>query len=69
MCKLLERFRTDTDGSVSADWVVLAAGVVALGAGAASVIFDGTSDLGEMVADQLAADDAGEGVDSADQLK
>ena len=49
MRKLLNRFRTDTHGAVSVDWIVLTAGVVALGAGAASMVFEGSDELGEAI--------------------
>lgn len=57
MRRLLQRFRVDTHGAVTVDWVVLSAGVLALGAGAASLIFDGSSDLGEAIRTSLSVED------------
>ncbi|MEM6277379.1 MAG: hypothetical protein AAF714_10565 [Pseudomonadota bacterium] len=56
MLRLLERFRKDTHGAVTVDWIVLSAGVLALGVGAASLIFDGSSDLGEAIRTSLNSD-------------
>ncbi|MEM9349111.1 MAG: hypothetical protein AAGA47_02540 [Pseudomonadota bacterium] len=67
MRKLLARFRSDTSGAVSVDWVVLTAGVAALGAGAASVVFDGSSDLGELIKEQLSVEEGGSGGGESDQ--
>ena len=44
MRRLLQRFRDDTDGAVTVDWIVLTVGVIALAAGAGSLITDGTQD-------------------------
>ncbi|MCH2077700.1 MAG: hypothetical protein MK180_12630 [Rhodobacteraceae bacterium] len=57
MRALLNRFRTDTYGAVSLDWIVLTAGVVALGAGAASMVFEGSEDLGEAINASLSTGD------------
>lgn len=59
MRKLLQRFRANDEGTVSVDWVVLSAGVVAIGAGAASIVLDGTPDISEMLATQLVAENSG----------
>ncbi len=49
MRKLLSQLGPDTHGAVSVDWIVLTAGIIALGAGAASVVVDGTSNLGDEI--------------------
>ncbi|MEM1375569.1 MAG: hypothetical protein AAGF78_14440 [Pseudomonadota bacterium] len=56
MLRLLASFRTDTRGAVTVDWIVLTAGVLALGAGAVSLIFNGSNDLGEAIKTSLASD-------------
>lgn len=61
MLKLVRRFRADTQGAVTIDWVVLTAGIVALGAGAGSIIFDGSSGLAEAISSQLSADEGASG--------
>ena len=53
MKRLLTRLSKDTSGAVTADWVVLSAGVLALGAGAASLVFEGSNDLGNDLSDAL----------------
>lgn len=61
MRELFKRFRHDTQGAISVDWVVLTAGVIALAAGAASVVFDGSQDLSEALRSTLSPTEDGSG--------
>ena len=49
MCEFLKSFLRDETGAITADWVFLTAGVVALGLNAVSVVDDGTTELGSKV--------------------
>ncbi|MEL6607502.1 MAG: hypothetical protein AAFO58_07465 [Pseudomonadota bacterium] len=53
MRRFIERFTKDKSGAVSVDWIVLTAGVVALGAGAASMVVDGSGDTATSISDRL----------------
>ena len=57
MRQLLSRFTRDREGAVSVDWIVLTAGVIGLAAGAGSVVFDGTVDIGDAISAALSGDD------------
>ncbi|AXI48164.1 hypothetical protein C1J03_20465 [Sulfitobacter sp. SK012] len=49
MKRFLTKFRADTSGAVTVDWVVLCAAVVGLAVAAISSIQTGTSDLGDSI--------------------
>jgi hypothetical protein len=53
--KLARTYRTDEDGAVTVDWVVLTAAVVGLGVAALSAIRSGTSSLTDKIESQLNA--------------
>ncbi|WP_424832862.1 hypothetical protein [Ruegeria sp.] len=55
MIKIFKKFRTDEDGAVTVDWVVLTAAVVALAAVAYNQIRSGASDLAGDVDSALTA--------------
>lgn len=61
MFGLVKSLKNDVDGAVTVDWIVLSAGIIALGAGAASVIFDGSNELSSSIQTQL--EDTEVGVD------
>ena len=53
MIKIFKKFRTDEDGAVTVDWVVLTAAVVALAAVAYNQVRSGASDLAGSVETSL----------------
>ncbi|WP_343503603.1 hypothetical protein [Alloyangia pacifica] len=53
MLKFIKTFRNDEDGAVTVDWVVLTAAVVAMAAGAYSLISGNVTTALENVGDNL----------------
>ncbi len=58
MINFIKNFRTDEDGAVTVDWVVLTAAVVALGIGALSVIGGKVTTLTGKIGDGVAGAEA-----------
>lgn len=50
---LAKNFRTDEDGAVTVDWVVLTAAVVGLGVAVGSAVWDGTESVSDAVDTEL----------------
>ena len=50
---LIIRFRNDEDGAVTVDWVVLTAGIVAVGIGIAVFLSDGIGDLAQRIGTEI----------------
>mgnify|MGYP001801264595 CR=1 FL=1 len=55
MIRFLKAFRAATGGAVTIDRIVLVVGVCALGASAVSVVYDGSSSLGQAIQAQLSS--------------
>lgn len=55
MLNFLKDFRSDEDGAVTVDWVVLTAAIVGLGIAVLTVIGDGTMALSNKISSQLSA--------------
>ena len=55
MLNFIKNFRNDEDGAVTVDWVVLTAAIVGLGIAVLSSVGGATSDLGDVIATELAA--------------
>ena len=55
MLNFLRNFRSDEDGAVTVDWVVLTAAIVGLGIAVLTVIGDGTMTLTNHISAELAA--------------
>ena len=53
--KLARKIRTEEDGAVTVDWVVLTAAVVGLGAGALSLVSGGTKTLSTTIGNHLSS--------------
>lgn len=53
--KLARKIRTEEDGAVTVDWVVLTAAVVGLGAGALSLVGGGTKTLSTTISNHLSS--------------
>ncbi|RYH05459.1 pilus assembly protein [Tropicimonas sp. IMCC6043] len=51
---LIKSFRSDEDGAVTVDWVVLTAAIVGLGIATLAVISGGVEDLSGDISNQLA---------------
>lgn len=54
--KIARKIRTEEDGAVTVDWVVLTAAIVALGALAMTAISGGTERLSKKIGDYLETD-------------
>lgn len=54
--KITRKIRTEEDGAVTVDWVVLTAAIVALGALAMTAISSGTKGLSEKIGSYLEND-------------
>lgn len=55
MFNLVKRFKSDEDGAVTVDWVVLTAAIVVLGLVVGQAVSDGATDLANDVGADLAA--------------
>lgn len=53
MTSAAKRFIANDDGAVTADWVILAAGVIGLALASMGVVMDGTEDLTNDVESEL----------------
>jgi Flp pilus assembly pilin Flp len=60
--KLTRRFRTDEDGAVTVDWVVLTAAIVGMGVAVMTTVKSGTSSVATKISQGLGAVSV-EGVD------
>jgi len=54
MLNFIKNFRSDEDGAVTVDWVVLTAAIVGLGIAIMVSVGDGTTALGDRISSQLA---------------
>ena len=55
MLNFIKNFRTDEDGAVTVDWVVLTAAIVGLGIAVLTSVGNGTTALGDKISSQLTA--------------
>ncbi len=55
MLNFIKNFRTDEDGAVTVDWVVLTAAIVGLGIAVLTSVGNGTTALGDKISSQLSA--------------
>ena len=53
--KLAKKFRTEEDGAVTVDWVVLTAAIVGLGIAVLTSVSGGTTSLADKVSSSLSA--------------
>ncbi len=55
LSNLIKSFRSDEDGAVTVDWVVLTAAIVGLGIAVLAAVSGGVEDLSEDISSQLEA--------------
>lgn len=55
MRHFFQRFRQDEDGAISAEWVILTAGMVIFAGAVATLVKDGAIQGGENISDKVVA--------------
>ncbi|MEL6411400.1 MAG: hypothetical protein AAGK67_09940 [Pseudomonadota bacterium] len=61
MIKFIENFRSEEDGAVTVDWVVLTAAVVGLGVAGVTAVNGGVVSLADRISSAVATADIGPG--------